>query len=145
MNRGNRRFEIDLAAPIEPGKSAAGIALGKLAEALPRPLKKESLPSLERFDYSALSVWIREGLVHQVCVREGYSGILPEGIGIGSSIADVERLIGQVEEDMDDNLVVIGYPGWCFSTEEWCGHKSEENPGARITWICIYEVKANEA
>jgi hypothetical protein len=85
-----------------------------------------------------VSVWVREECVCQVGVSQGYSGTLPEGIGIGSSIAEVERLIGRVEEDVYDNLIVIGYPGWCFETEEWLGHRIEDNRGARITEVFIY-------
>jgi hypothetical protein len=130
---------IDLTAPIKPGTSAAGIALGERTAALPRPLRKAPLSGLELFEYSCVSVWVQHGFVHQVGVCEGYSGTLAEGIGVGSSIADVERLIGKVEEDEEDNLIVVGYPGWCFETEEWLGHRIKDNGPARITSICIYK------
>lgn len=64
--------------------------------------------------------------------------MLAEGVGIGSSIADVERLIGEVEEDTEDNLIVVGYPGWCFETEKWLGHRIDDNRSARIISICVY-------
>jgi hypothetical protein len=131
---------IDLTAPIDAGRSAAGIALGEDVGGLPRPLEQATLVEMERFDYSSVSVWVRQDLVHQICVRQGYSGKLPEGIGIGSSIYDVESLVGKVEEDIYDNLIVVGYPGWCFETEEWLGHRIEDNYGARIMAICVYEI-----
>lgn len=138
-------MRIDLTAPIEPGKSAAGIALGEVVAELPRPLRKIPLSGCELLEYARVSVWVRQGAVCQVCVSQGYSGTLPEGIGIGSSILDVERLIGKVEEDTYDNLVVIGYSGWCFETEEWLGHRIEDNHQARITSICVYSSGSDES
>lgn len=132
-------MQIDLTEPIKPGMSAAGIRIGQAVEALPRPLKKVSLSAVVRFDYSCVSVWVRQGFVDQVGVRQGYSGELAEGISIGSSIADVERLIGAVEEDSEDNLIVVGYPGWCFETEQWLDHRIEDNRGARITEIFVHK------
>ena len=132
-------MQIDVTAPIMPGRSAAGIALGSLAAELPRPLRKVPLSGLERFEYACVSVWVHQGSVHQVGVRQGYSGTLPEGIGIGSSIADVERLIGRAQEDDRDNVIVVGYPGWCFETEEWLGHRIENYGHARINSICVYK------
>ena len=132
-------MRIDLTAPIMPGKSAAGISLGEELAALPRPLSRASFTGVERLDYLCVSLWVRQESVCQVGVREGYGGTLAEGIGIGSTIADVERLIGRVQEDAEDNLIVVGYSGWCFETEEWRGHSIEENRGARITGIFIYE------
>ena len=137
-------MEIDLTAPIKPGTSAAGIALGERAAQLPPPLRRMPLSGLERLDYSSVSVWVRQGSICQVGVRQGYNGKLPQGIGIGSSINDVERLIGKVQEDVEDNLIVVGCTGWCFETEEWCGHRIEDNHGARITEIYIYKVATDE-
>jgi hypothetical protein len=76
--------------------------------------------------------------VSLIDVRQGYSGTLPEGIGIGSSIDDVERSIGMVEEDMQDNLIVVGYPGWCFDTEVWTGHRLADSRNAKITEIFVF-------
>lgn len=140
-----QRLQIDLSAPIEPGMSAARIALCERAEALPPPLRKLALsPDGTLFEYSGVSVWVRHESVCQICVNQGYSGMLAEGIGIGSSVADVERLIGSVEEDVYDNLIVIGYPGWCFETEEWLGRRIKDNQQARINSICVFKSDSSE-
>ncbi len=142
--RKEQRRRLDLTALITPGKSAAGVLLDERTSALPLPLKSAPLSGLERLDYSSVSVWVRQGTVCQICVHQGYSGTLPEGIHIGSTIADVERLIGRVEEDSEDNLIVAGYPGWCFETEEWHGHGIDDNQDARITHICVNIAKPGE-
>jgi hypothetical protein len=135
---------LDLSAPIMPEQSAAGIAIGDAAEVLPAPLARRPLSSGERLDYGPVLVWLQDGKVSQVAVREGYMGTLAGDIRIGSSLADVERVFGAVAEDDEDNLIVPSRPGCCFETEEWRGPRLGDNIQARITEIFVYKQRAGE-
>jgi hypothetical protein len=136
--------DLDLGAPIQPGSRAAGIAVGRPALGLPAPLGREALAKGERLDYACVSIWVEEGRVKQVGVRSGYGGKLDQVIAIGSSLADVERTVGAVHEDEEDNLVVSGRPGFCFETATWRGHRLEDNRDARITAIFVFGEEAGE-
>jgi hypothetical protein len=132
---------LDLDAPIIPGYAAAGLTLGQAPPDISEPVKGASaFPNgVLRLDYDSVSIWIASGAIVQIGVRERYRGMLDGMISIGSTIVDVEAHLGPVRADLDGNLVVEGGSGWCFETEEWGGMGTlEENPGARITWICVY-------
>src|SRR5260221_11415623 len=58
-----------------------------------------------------------QGRVEQIVVHDGYRGKLMGKIGLGSTIADIERYIGAVEEDEEDNLVIRDFPGLVFEIE----------------------------
>ena len=55
--------------------------------------------------------------MEQIMVHDGYRGKLMGKIGLGSTIADIERHIGAVEEDEEDNLVIRDFPGLFFEIE----------------------------
>jgi hypothetical protein len=58
-----------------------------------------------------------QGRVEQIMVHDGYRGKLMGKIGLGSTFADIERHIGAVEEDEEDNLVSRDCPGLVFEIE----------------------------
>jgi hypothetical protein len=132
---------LDLTAPILPGHSAAGIRLGQpIAEVLlhaPVPVT-EKLFALTVYRFGAVWVWVQNDLVHQVGVFEGYVGTLPSGVGLGTSMAEVQRRMGRIVEDWDDALVVEGSDGWCFDTSAWNGFEADQNLDARLVEICVY-------
>jgi len=136
--------ELDLNAPIYPGKSAAGVAIGQGVDSLAEPLKRVQLSGVVRLDYACVSVWLTDGRVNQVGVHQGYTGTFRHCIGIGFSIGDVDRLIRPVHEDPEDNLVVLGSPGWCFDTSRWRGDRLKDNYDTRITDIFVFEDVAGE-
>jgi hypothetical protein len=136
--------ELSLDAPIYPGNSAAGVAIGQGVDSLPEPLQRVQLGDVVRLDYTCVSVWLKDGRVNQVGVRQGYIGTLRHCIGIGSSIGDVDRLIGPVHEDLEDNLVVLGSPGWCFETSRWRGERLKDDHDSHITAIFVFEEVAGE-
>ncbi len=119
---------MNIDAPIVPGESAAGIQLGSPIEELLNA-HTHSFDSGERAKYSFLlratiryrsamvDVWAIEGKVEQIMVHDGYCGKLMGKIGLGSTIADIERHIGAVEEDEEDNLVIPDFPGLFFEIE----------------------------
>ncbi len=141
---------IQLDAPILPGERAAGIRVGEpIARLLEAHQPEAHVPlqeGRERFHFGPVWVWAENGRITQVGVSRGYSGRLAGRIGIGSTVRDVERLIGPIGEDDEDNLVVVGSPGWCFETEPWRpGTALEDNRDARLSWIFVFAEPANDA
>lgn len=137
---------INLHAAITPGQGAAGIPLGTrfeclLEEAKPHQIRRLS-EKLSLCDFGPVKVWTKDGLVDQIGVSNGYLGSLPNGVHVGSSIADVEKCCDStIEEDHEDNLIVCGSPGWCFETEEWAKDSTlAQNRNARVVEIFVFAV-----
>jgi len=136
---------IDLDAPIMPGKGAAGLSIGTGVSnllAAVRPRSTRTRFDAVKYDLGEISVLSKSGNIAEIGLYPGYWGILPPAIHIGSTIADVEDCYGcSVEEDDDDNLIVPGFHGWCFETEQWKGlHTVSDNRNARIIAIFVFEV-----
>jgi len=131
-----------LDAPIIPGDSAAGLRIGTSIEDVlvhEKPNATVPLHGAIKYDFGPIHLWVANGSIFQIGVFAGYRGSLRSGIKIGSTIGEIQQAIGAVTEDEEDNLVVPGYPGWCFETEEWLeGHQPEQNPKARVTEIYVY-------
>ena len=132
---------MNITDPIIPGKSAAGILLGDQIESIAglhahQPV--ERFHEIEKYTFEAVTIWVKNGLVEQVGVRAPYSGKLSSGIGIGSRIDDVQRTLGDVTEDEDDNLVVVNSSGWCFETEPWPTPIAGLNSESRISEIFVF-------
>ena len=135
---------IDLDAPIIPGKSAAGIVVGSAVSELLSTVGTHSTTKLsggDRHDLGLVKVWTKDGVIIQVGVYSGYRGMMHPGIGVGSTISEVEESFGcSVEEDQEDNLVVPTSPGWCFETEEWKAPQTvSDNRNARIVSIFVFD------
>ncbi|MFN3652066.1 MAG: hypothetical protein ACK47B_21020 [Armatimonadota bacterium] len=134
---------LDLDAPIVPGLCAAGISLGESAETILawRPNRESILPDgCTRLEFGPVHVWLKDQAVMQIGVYRGYTGRLAERIGIASTIAEVESLLGPVIEDEEDNLVVAAVPGWCFETEEWVRQGGpRKNTVSRIVGIFVFQ------
>ncbi len=116
---------MNIDAPIVPGESTAGIQLDSPIEEVLN-VHKNSFSSREILKYShtitryrsaMVDLWVRDGIVYQIMVHVGYRGKLMDKIGLGSTIADIERHIGAVEEDEEDNLVIRDCPGVGFEIE----------------------------
>lgn len=117
---------IDCNAPIIPGKSAGGIAVGSRIEDVLRdagdlftatPVVNPFFPESEwltRYRSSAVDLWVKDGRVEQVGVHDHYRGKLADCIAVGSTVGDVEDYIGAWEENFEDVLVVPSLPGLCF-------------------------------
>ncbi len=133
---------FDLNASIIPGKSAAGVRVGQpIKDILARqsPEAVVELHGCNKYQFGSVHLWVKDEKISQIGLYAGYQGRLREAISIGSTIAEVKNLLGKVEEDEDDNLVVAGMSGWCFETEEWLeGRQSIQNPNARISEIYVF-------
>src|SRR5579859_7165255 len=104
-----------------PNHSAAGVTIGQaVAQLLEQntPSRIEERIGCRVLDFGAVWVFDRHGKIFQVCVWEGYHGKIADTIGIGSSIAEIEAMLGPVEELESDEYGVAGVPGWCFDVEE---------------------------
>ena len=114
---------MNIEAPIVPGESAAGILLGSpieeiLKEQEPHFISKEVVnPFITRYRSTMVDLWVREEMVDQIMVHDGYRGKLLDSIGLESTLADIERQIGTWEEDEEDNLVIGDLPGVGFEIE----------------------------
>jgi hypothetical protein len=137
---------FDLNAPIVPGNSAAGVSVGQTVEGIlaeTPPQAVVDLYSCTRFEFGTVHLWVRNGKVSQVGVYAGYLGSLLQGIGIGSTIREIQSVLGPVVEDEEDNLIVEGSSGWCFETEEWLnGHQPDQNLDARVSEIYVFAAAA---
>ena len=133
---------FDLDALIIPGESAAGIRLGQpiqgiLAHQSPDVIIE--IHDLEKYEFGSVHLWVESGKITQIGVYQEYRGCLKEGIGIGSTVEEVQNLLGKIEEDEDDVLVVAGMSGFCFETEKWFeGRQPEQNPKAKISEVYVF-------
>lgn len=139
---------LDFDAPIEPGKAAAGVALGDRMERLGEvgDSRRRGLHGLYEFTVvGPVCVWAKGGVIDQIGVRGGYTGrIEGTAVGIGATIQQVAEEIGPVVEDDEDNLIVADLLGLCFETERWRGVSGRETVGenldARVTEIYVFQV-----
>jgi hypothetical protein len=137
---------VDLGAGINPGKGAAGLALGNPVETfrrLPGTRSVRVAGGLERLDHGPVVVWARGGLIEQIGVGAGYAGeVLATGVRIGNTLGDVRSALGRVFEDELDALVVEGVPGLALETDTWAGEPGrealEENWGVAITEFHVF-------
>src|SRR5688500_14542042 len=106
---------FDLNAPIIPGESAAGIRVGQPVDSIlagDTPDAVVELHGCTRFEFGPVRLWVTNGKVSQVGVYAGYLGSLRQGVGVGSTLGQVQLTLGRVVEDEEDNLVVEGMHGW---------------------------------
>ncbi len=91
-------------ARIAPNNHTAGIKLGvRKATVITHwgePLNVEQISShLERLEYDNVNVWIESGKVNQIGVHQCYEGKTQEGLGLGSTRAEVDAVYGALEWD----------------------------------------------
>jgi hypothetical protein len=119
---------LDLAAPIIPGMGAAGITLGSVIESVQAINEHEfdcqsvldyrQRPSdITRYTSPSVNLWEHAGVVDQIMVHGTYRGQVLGRLGLGATIADVERLFGDWQEDEEDNLIIASLPGIWFDIE----------------------------
>ncbi len=93
-----------LKAPIVPNKGAAGVKVGAKAQTVQElwgePAEREQVrPDFVRWSYGSVWFWFKAGKVDQIAVYAGYQGKTKEGIGIGSTRAQVEKVHGSLSWD----------------------------------------------
>ena len=132
---------LKLDAPIVPGKSAAGIFIGDHVDDIllqVQPFLVTDLSDGKRYRFGSVNIWANSnGKVEQIGLYSGYQGKTAETIGIGSTIGEVIASLGVVAEDEEDNLVVLGQPGWCFESSQWQSAK-QAMPDQSATVVEIF-------
>ena len=133
---------LDTQAPIEPGRGLGGIAVGtSLTEILENhtPLQVFEIPGDEAdpdgvtiHSFGAIRTWSVKGEVVQVGAFEGYTGKTAEGVGVGSTVADLGEV---VPEGGPGFLALPGTPGIGLETTEW---STGDTPDPDATVVQIY-------
>ena len=136
--RGNPPEMFDYNAPIVPGTSAAGfniheeLSLGFLArfEDYARHLPGWRI-SGDQYEGPAVTLIIDDGKVSDIWLGRGYQGTY-RGIGIGSTIGEVEARIAACGHDEVDDLRITGVPGLFLATHpKGCLERAESEE-----WRC---------
>jgi hypothetical protein len=143
---------LDLDAPIEPGRGAGGVPIGcALAEIVAacaplrvirigeggRVVAESEAEVVTIHSFGAARTWSVAGRVQQVGVFAGYRGRTARGIGVGSTIADVEAAYAVTVVKDGELLAVPGVPGLAIETTEW-GPDDAPDPAAVIVQMCVY-------
>lgn len=139
---------MDISSPIIPGQSAGGITLGTAAATIPAIadgrlrqsyFASPNLPDgfVIRYRSAALEVWESGGAITRIIVREGYTGLIEETIGIGSTLAELEENAGTLEMDDDGTITLPDIPGISF-TIDMAGADQEDPGESPITAIAIF-------
>ncbi len=133
---------LDLNAELVPNKTGAGVTLGQsIASVLDvtQPKSVEPRNGCRVFKFDSIWLFEKEGVISQICVFAGYAGKIAGGVGIASTVAEVEAAIGPAVEDEGDCFDVPAMPGWCFGIEDIVVTGESANwASARIASICIY-------
>lgn len=102
---GSMTTKIDLNKDIiVPNKKAAGVKLGAKKETIKKnwgkPIEIEKISSkVERWGYENVNFWLVSGKVDQISLCNLYEGKTKEGVGLGSTKAEVEKVYGPLEWD----------------------------------------------
>jgi len=119
---------------IIPGKSIAQFQLGwtfdELVAHLPTGYNIEDYVPGKKIIYKNFRFWIDKitQTVEQISVTGNFKGKFANKIGIGSSLADIEKQIGQWDEDLDV-YILPNHKGICFEladngiNDEWIEDK----------------------
>jgi hypothetical protein len=146
---------LDLDAPISPGKCAAGLRVGTRVSDLPAEVLAQftierrvnaCLPNavLTLYHSDAVTLYVENRIIDTIQVHGGYRGTLGEGIGLGSTVAEIEERLGIVEEHEDACLMLRGVQGLRLVVA--CRRGERESAGAFVRWrapiqcISVYRV-----
>lgn len=141
---------LDVAAPIEPGRGLGGLAIGAAVDAIlgqHRPLRVIEIPGDDEdpdgvtiHSFGSIRTWSVKGRIVQIGAFEGYAGTTPEGIGIGSTIAELAATCGEARPSGADGFIVLpSRPGVGIETTEW-STGGKPDPDARIVQIYVHAI-----
>ncbi len=114
-------------SPIVPGEGAASIRLGEsvtdILSGTTEVFVAEQVAIAGvgdtgsiRYRSATIDLWVKDNRIWQIMVHGAYTGKVLGKIGLGSTLADVEKLLGSVAV-MADNWVVKGMPGISFEPQ----------------------------
>jgi hypothetical protein len=133
---------INYNAPIIPGQEAGGIRLGSNVEETLKgvsglfEIERHNVPGAGesrslRYSSANIDLWVKDNIIWQIMLHGDYQGKVLDKVGIGSTLADVRKYLGDIKVDMD-NIIVKGLPGVAFEPEK----DDESSP---IIEIYVYE------
>jgi hypothetical protein len=144
--------EISLSAPIIPGESAAGIRLGiiesELHSILGSSFKCERWRDPDyctnpkdrtKYESPDVVIWLIDGVIYQIGVRNGYRGLLAERFQVGCIATDLAEL-GEIGEDEIDNLIIKGLPGFCFEVFAPSEGERKDIAKWRVKWFFVFPI-----
>jgi hypothetical protein len=115
---------LDVDAAIIPGIAAAGLRLGApiapILQAAGAVFAAEPLhdalsrPTGVRYRSASVDLWSHDGTIAHIMVHGDYQGRSAHSIGLGSTMADIEPVLGPCAEDDEGNLIVTNLSGVCF-------------------------------
>ncbi|MDC3250178.1 hypothetical protein OAU52_00955 [bacterium] len=115
-------MKIDNNAPIIPGISAAGISIGQTIHEILKSnsdFELDTIADTSLYNFENICLWVVGERVTQISIFNEYQGQINKQIGINSTIEDVQKEMGPISEDEDDNFITAKVPGWCFETDDW--------------------------
>lgn len=120
----------DLTAPIIPGESLGGIALGADAKTIIpniEILQKEIIQKgLIRYETDSIDIWVKDSEVVKLAALDNYTGTIDGKVGIGASIKKTVSVIGPLEENFDEDLIAPKVKGVCFKSDGWIEARTKE-------------------
>lgn len=129
--------------PIVPAVGIGNIKLGmtkaELTDKIGESFKEKKLGIGCRLDIENAAFWTGEdGRVWQIGVRGDFKGKFRDTIGIGSTLRDVEKYIGNYAP-VYYTYELEGIKGICFELED-IDTKPWDERTAPIEWIFVYEL-----
>jgi hypothetical protein len=90
-------------AAIVPNSEAGGVKLGAARESLKtiwgEPVQIDISGGVEKWEYEDITFWIESGKVDQIGLSNCYGGRTSEGIGLGHTRNEVEKVYGSLAWD----------------------------------------------
>jgi hypothetical protein len=143
------RFDMD--ASILPGQGVAGLCIGEQIRPILQELNGIFIeveivnPFIEthmrRFNSAMVTLWEENGVLTQIIVHSGYRGQYAGIISLGSTLADVERLVGPWFKNEVDEFEIQGVEGMCFDIgSDPVGSDDPVYLRAPIKHFCVFSV-----
>lgn len=142
---------LDTEALIEPGRGLGGVLLGTLVAdllATADPLRVIEIPgedddqeAVTIHSFGAIRTWSVDGRVVQVGAFEGYGGRTAAGIGIGTTLAEIQSEHGDVAPLGAEAMVTVpSVPGVGIETTAWAAPDAPD-PSAHVIQIFVHELE----
>lgn len=127
---------IDIRAGIGVGRFQLGMSIDELGNVLMVPGEREDLPLHTKIKTGPFTFWVDKltGTLWQIMVGRGFTGRFLDRIGIGSTLAEVQTVAGDFQEE-GDSYILPSHPGICFELEDvddW------DEMTAPIEYISVY-------
>lgn len=119
------------------GEICIGMSIYDFEKWLSAPSEYEELDTGKTVLINNVKLWFdKNEKLYQIMVFGNFKGKFKDKIGLGSTMLDIERFVGEYEEEFD-TYVLKDYKGICFELEdidEWDEKK------APIESISVYQV-----